>query len=176
MQVASFDSCGSLIVKAAIAADKLEAKNRDAITVAMTKFLDACAVTGVPRDEAGTKAIGEEIRGCQALLDAVAQGHVKTNTVTNYAQGAMRAYFHNLKWTPCAYHNPEKGTGGLPFLPGGKGAKAAEAKAGSITKTTDKALLETLKKAIEQALILNRLEAKGMLIDVACTIDPEFKV
>lgn len=172
----SFESCGSLIVEAAIEADKVEAKNRDAISNAMTKFLDSCAIAGITRDIAGTKAIGDTIRGCQVLIDAVAQGFVKTPTITNYAQGAMRAYFWDLPWTPCAYHNPEKGTGGLPFLPGGKGAKAAEAKAGSITKTTDRELLATLKKAIEQALILNRLEVKGMLIDVACAIDAEFKL
>ena len=173
--IVSFQSFGSKVVAARIAADKAEGKSRDIIATAFQQFLDSCALAGIPRDLENVDAIGKEIRESQVFLDAVAAGYLLRETVTNYATAAKRAYFWNMDWKASGYANPDKG--GLPFLPEGKGAKAeAKAKVGKVQSTTDKALLETLKKAIEQALILNRLEAKGLLIDVACTIDPEFKV
>lgn len=175
MNTVSFNKAASAIVKAMSAADKAQGKARDIVASAFQQYLDSCTVAGIARNEAGVKSIGDEVRTCQVFLDAVATGTLEKNTVTNYAQSAMRAYFHEAAWYASAFVSEEKG--GLPALPWGKGAKGKTgAKVGTVTKTTNKALLETLRKAIEQSMILNRLEMKGALIDLACEVDPEFKV
>lgn len=173
--IVSFQSFGSKIVAAEIARDKADAKFRDVIAVAMQQFLDSCALAGIARDEEGTKSIGEEIRGSQVFIDAVAQSHIEQNTVTNYAQGAMRAYFHNAQWYASAFVAEVKG--GLPALPWSKGAKGSKgAKSGSTKTTDDKALLETIRKALEQAVLLNRHTVRSILIDAAVEIDPAFTI
>ena len=175
MATVSFNAFGLTIVKATGTADKAQGKARDIVAQAFTQYLDSCTVAGIARDEDGVKSIGEEVRTCQVFLDAVAIGTLEKNTVTNYAQSAMRAYFHDVAWYASAFVSEEKG--GLPALPWGKGAKGKTgAKVGAVERTTDKALLDTIRKAIEQSMILNRLEMKGVLIDLACEVDPEFKV
>ena len=175
IMIVSFQSFGSSIIKAHVATDKVVSKARDTIAQSMQQFLDSCSLAGITRDEDGTKSIGAEIRGSQCFIDAVAQGLIEQTTVTNYAQGAMRAYFHNAAWYASAFVSEEKG--GLPALPWSKGGKGKTgAKTGKVKTTDNAALLDTLRKAIEQAMLLNRLEVKGMLIDVAVEIDPSFTV
>lgn len=169
----SFQSFGSKVVAARIAADKAEGKSRDIIATAFQQFLDSCSLAGITRDEEGTKSIGAEIRGAQCFIDAVAQGLLEQATVTNYAQGAMRAYFHNAQWYASAFVAEVKG--GLPALPWSKGAKGSKgAKAGGTKTTDDKALLETIRKALEQSVILKRNTVRSILIDAAVELDPEF--
>ena len=175
MTTVSFNTFGSTIITATTAADKAAGKARDIVAQAFAQYMDACVVAGVTRDEEGVKAIGEEVRTCQVFIDAVAVGLIEKNTVTNYAQAAMRAYFHDVAWYASAFLSEEKG--GLPALPWSKGAaKGGKARVGTVERTNNKALLDTIRKAIEQAVILNRLETKGGLIDLACEIDPDFKV
>lgn len=173
--IVSFQSFGSSIIKAHVATDKVVIKARDTIAQAMQQFLDACTLAGITRDEEGTKSIGEEIRGAQCFIDAIAQGLIEQTTVTNYAQGAMRAYFHNAQWYASAFVAEDKG--GLPALPWSKGGKGKTgAKAGGTKTTDDKALLETIRKALEQAVILKRDIVRSILIDAALEIDSEFKL
>ena len=173
--IVSFQSFGSSIVSAHIATDKVVAKARETIAKSMQQFLDACSMAGITRDEAGTKGIGEEIRGSQVFIDAIAQGLIEQTTITNYAQGAMRAYFHNAAWYASAFVSEEKG--GLPALPWSKGGKGSKgAKAGGTKTTDDKALLETIRKALEQAVLLNRDTVRSILIDAAVELDPEFTI
>jgi len=173
--IVSFQAFGSSIVSAHVATDKVVAKARDTVAKAMQQFLDACASAGITRDEEGAKAIGAEIRGAQCFIDAVAQGLIEQTTVTNYAQGAMRAHFHNAAWYASAFVAEDKG--GLPALPWSKGSKGKTgAKAGSTKTTDDKALLETIRKALEQAVLLNRHTVRSILIDAAVEIDPEFTI
>lgn len=173
--IVSFQSFGSSIVSAHVATDKAVVKARESIAKSMQQFLDACSMAGITRDEAGTKSIGEEIRGSQVFIDAMAQGLIEQATVTNYAQGAMRAYFHNAAWYASAFVAEEKG--GLPALPWSKGAKGSKgAKSGSTKTTDDKALLETIRKALDQAVILKRDIVRSILIDAALEIDSEFKL
>ena len=171
--IVSFQSFGSSIISAHVATDKAVVKARETIAQAMIQFLDACSLAGIARNEEGTKSIGEEIRGAQCFLDAIAQGLIEQNTVTNYAQGAMRAYFHNAQWYASAFVAEDKG--GLPALPWSKGAKGSKGAKTGVTKTTDdKALLETIRKALEQAVLLNRDTVRSILIDAAVELDPEF--
>ena len=175
MAKVSFNAFGSTILKATGAADKAQGKARDIVASAFQQYLDSCTVAGIARNEAGVKSIGDEVRTCQVFLDAVATGTLEKNTVTNYAQSAMRAYFHEAAWYASAFVSEEKG--GLPALPWGKGAKGKTgAKVGKVTKTDNKALLDTIRKAIEQAVLLNRDVIKSILIDAALEIDEDFKV
>ena len=170
----SFNIFGFSIIAAVAALDKASGKARDVVAQSFAQFLDACVLAGVSRDETGVKAIGAAVRDCQAFIDAVATGTIEKATVTNYAQSAMRAYYHDTAWYASAFLSEEKG--GLPALPWSKGAVKSGARTGTVTTTDNKSLLDTLRKAIEQAVLLNRLETTGGLIDLACEIDPDFKV
>ena len=169
-----FESFGSSIIRATVAADKASGKSRDVISQAFGQFLDACSIAGIPRDEEGCKALGEEIRTCQAFLDGVPMGTIEKNTVTNYAQSAMRAYYHDVAWYASAFLSEEKG--GLPALPWSKGAAKSGARNGKVSVTTDKDLMLTIRKALEQCTLLNRDVIKSILIDAGLELDPDFKV
>jgi hypothetical protein len=187
----SFNTTATVVIKSMKAQEAASIKGGEVIEAAFIQYLDACTIAGIPRDQEGVDAIGKEILECQVMLDAIAiLGPVFKNTVSSYSGGAKRAYFLNVQWYASAHLHPLKG--GLAFLPWGKGAKAeaarlaalaaggeapaTKARTGNVTTTDNKALLDTLRKAIEQAMILNRLEMKGSLIDLACEIDPDFKV
>ena len=174
MSTVSFNSFGSTVLNATAAADKAHCKARDVVAQSFAQYLDACTVAGITRDEDGCKAIGEEIRTCQVFLDAVAVGLIEKNTVTNYAQSAMRAFYHGDAWYASAFLSEEKG--GLPALPWSKGATKSGARVGKVSTTDNKALLDTIRKAIEQAVMLNRDVIRSILIDAALEIDDDFKV
>ena len=177
MSTVSFNTAAAIVIKSLKAQEAATIKSGQVIETAFIQYLDACTIAGIPRDQAGVDAIGKEILECQVMLDAIAiYGPVFKSTVTSYAGGAKRAYYWDARWYASAHLSPEKG--GMEYLPWGKGAKAAakKIKSGPVSTTTDAALLETFRKAIEQAVLLNRLEMKGALIDLACEIDPDFKV
>ena len=193
MPTVSFNAFGPAVIKAMKAQEAATIKSGEVIDATFRQYLDACTIAGVPRTQEGVDAIGKEILECQVMLDAIAiYGPVFKNTITSYSGGAKRAYYWNAEWYASAHLHPLKG--GMAFLPWGKGFKAEQArlaklaaegageapakkiKAGTVERTNDKALLDTIRKAIEQAVILNRFEFKGGLIDLACTIDPDFKV
>lgn len=192
MSTVSFNAFGPAVIKAMRAAEAAAIKSGQVIEATFLQYLDACTIAGVPRTQEGVDAIGKEILECQVMLDAIAiYGPIFKNTITSYSGGAKRAYYWDAQWYASAHLAPVKG--GLPFLPWGKGAKAEAArlaklaagngetptkktKAGTVERTNDKALLYTIRKAIEQAVILNQLEIKSILIDAACVVDPDFKV
>ena len=179
ISVVSFNKSASIVIKALKAQEGAVIKSGKVIESTFLQYLDSCTMAGIPRDQAGVNAIGKEILECPVMAEAIAiYGPVFRNTVSSYSGGAKRAYYWGLDWYASAHLSPEKG--GMAYLPWGKGAKAEAAKkgarAGTVTKTNNEALLATLRKAIEQSMILNRLEMKGALIDLACEIDPEFKV
>jgi hypothetical protein len=193
MNTVSFNTFGSTVIKAMKAQEAAAIKSGELIEATFLQYLDACTIAGVPRTQEGVDAIGKEILECQVMLDAIALlGPVFKNTITSYSGGAKRAYYWDAQWYASAHLHPLKG--GLAFLPWGKGFKAEQArlaklaaegagesptkkaKAGMVESTNNKALLDTIRKAIEQAVILNQLEIKSILIDAACVIDPDFKV
>lgn len=192
MSTVSFNAFGPAVIKAMRSAEAAAIKSGEVIDATFRQYLDACTIAGVPRTQEGVDAIGKEILECQVMLDAIAiYGPVFKNTITSYSGGAKRAYYWDAEWYASSHLAPIKG--GLPFLPWGKGAKAEEArlaklaagngespakktKAGTVSTTDNKALLATIRKAIEQAVILNQLEIKSILIDAACVVDPDFKV
>jgi hypothetical protein len=152
----SFETNAKLIIAAQTAADKVAIKTSDAIAMAIQRHLDACAVAGVPRDLPGVNAIGRGIRECQAFLDAVATGFFEKKTITEYAQGAMRAYFHNVAFAASLKNDP---TYKIP-------AKDGSVKsAGKSTTTTVAAFHKTLIKALQQARLLGLHEQAADMLD-----------
>jgi len=128
--IPSFESHASAIVTALSALDKAAGKSRDAIALAMQAFIDAAYAAGCDKDEETVKALGVEVRTCQTFIDAVASGMIEAKTCTEYAQGAMRAYFHGMPWTPSLKNDPDAS---LPWSkkPAKKGARPAAGEAES---------------------------------------------
>jgi hypothetical protein len=151
----SFETNAKLIIAAQTAADRVAVKTSDAIAQAIQKHLDACAVAGVPRDLQGVNAIGRGIRECQAFIDSVATGFFEKKTITEYAQGAMRAYFHNTAFTASLKNDPAF------KIP----AKDGTVKAGAVSTTTVVAFHKTLIKALQQARMLGLDEQAADMLD-----------
>ena len=169
--IKSFSSSASTIRDALVALDTAASSSADRIQSAMQGFIDSCA--GLPKDEATTKAIGAEIRTNEYVLDMVAEGFIEQKTITNYAQGAMRAFFHGRPWTSVAFRAEDKG--GLPVLPWGKGAKKAS-KAPSGAKVTNP--LADAHAAMCKALNLyraaNAVNLAADMLDLIRDTFPEF--
>lgn len=154
--VPSFDASARAIVSAQRAFDKVAVKASAAIVQAMQQYLDACAVSDVPRDNAGVNALGKGIRECQVFLDSVAQGLFEKKTITEYAQSAMRAYFHNIPFAPSLKNDTDY------KIPAKDGSVKS---AGSVKTTSNEALYKTLQKALEQARLLGMDEQAANLLD-----------
>jgi hypothetical protein len=163
--VPSFDNAARAIITAQAKADRMSSKTGAIIAQSIQQHIDACAVANVPRDLQGVNAIGKGIRECQAFIDAVAIGTFEKKTITEYAQGAMRAYFHNVPFSQGLKNDPSM------VLPGGK-AKAA--KAGSVTTTNNDALVKTLVKALEQCRTIGNDATAAGIVDLIVEIKPDF--
>jgi len=153
--IPSFDMGAKAIVAAQTAADKVAVKTSDAIVMAVQRHIDACAVVGVPRSLAGVNAIGKSMRDCQVFLDAVAVGFFEKKTITEYAQGAMRAYFHNVAFTATLKNDPAY------KIP----AKDGSVRAGAVSTTTMAAFHKTLIKALQQARTLGLIDQAADMLD-----------
>jgi hypothetical protein len=114
------------------------------------------------RDNAMVKAIGNEIRTCQAMLDAVAIGMLEKKTVTEYAQSAMRAYFHDVPFAQGLKNDPAFQ---IPNANGDVKVKAPS-KAGKVSKTSRAELDKTITKMLEQARVLGLNEFAANILDV----------
>lgn len=99
MSIPSFESAAVAIVESFAHLDEAASRHADTERAAVQTYLDACRAAGVPADQANVTALGDEIRGSQAFIDAIAEGVLEAKTVTEYAQSAMRAYFHNVPFT-----------------------------------------------------------------------------
>lgn len=94
----------------------------DEMRCAMQGMVDAATSAGIKKNQEAVDALGKMVRESEAFLDAVAVGMLERKTVTEYAQGVMRAFFHGVEWTPRTKNDPALA------LPWGK-AKAAGARA-----------------------------------------------
>ena len=154
--VPSFDNSAAAIIAAQRQADKVNVKAGAAIVQAMQQHLDACAVNGVPRDLPGVTAIGKVIRECQAFIDAVACGTFEKKTITEYAQGAMRAYFHNVEFTASLKNDPDF------KIPAKDGSVK---KSGSVSTTTKAAAFKTARKLLEQLRLIECDDCAAAVLD-----------
>ena len=158
----SFNNAATAIIKALTAADNAAAKYSVTLATTMQQYLDGCAVLGMVRDNAAVKAIGNEIRTCQAMLDAVATGMLEKKTVTEYAQSAMRAYFHDVAFAQGLKNDPDYQ---IPNANGDVKVKAPS-KSGKVSETTREALDKTISKMLEQARLLGLNEFAADMLDV----------
>ena len=128
----------------------------------------------------GVNAIGKGIRECQAFLDAIAVGFFEKKTITEYAQGAMRSYFHNTAFTASLKNDPAfkipakdgsiKGGSGAGGAGKGGSVKGGAGKGGSGkgdagSTTTIAAFHSTLVTALRQARQLGMVDQAADLLD-----------
>jgi hypothetical protein len=163
--VPSFDNAAKAIITAQAKADRINSKAGAVIAQSIQQHIDACAVANVPRDLQGVNAIGKGIRECQAFIDAVAMGTFEKKTITEYAQGAMRAYFHNVEFTASLKNDPEF------KIPAKDGSVK---KSGSVTKTSADSTAKTAQKLILQLRALGHNDTAAGIVDVMLETFAEF--
>jgi hypothetical protein len=163
--VPSFDNAARAIITAQAKADRMSSKTGAVIAQSIQQHIDACAVNGVPRDLQGVNAIGKGIRECQAFIDAVAIGTFEKKTITEYAQGAMRAYFHNVEFSASLKNDPKF------KIPAKDGSVK---KSGSVSTTTADATAKTAQKLILQLRALGHDDTAAGIVDVMLEAFAEF--
>lgn len=162
--VPSFDNAAKAIIGGYRKFDKASASFSQTLSTAFQQHLDACAVNGVPRDAAGAKAVGAGMRECQVIVDAQAVGYID-KTFTEYVQGAMRAYFHNVPWTASLKNDPDF------KIPAKDGSVK---KSGSVSTTTADATAKTAQKLILQLRALGHDDTAAGIVDVMLEAFAEF--
>lgn len=178
----SFDRRASAIIGAHEVFDKASATLADTVHLHMQAYVDEVFLATGKRDQATCNALGKAIRESQIVIDACeGVGGMERNTFTNYAQGAMRALHFGIEWTPRLFQDKErllpwsKRTPKADKAENTKGSATDPKRNGKVQTTTDAELIATLRKAIQQARLLNRHLTVGILIDAAQELDPEFK-
>ena len=176
----SFDKRAEAIRGALEALDQAGSVAADVIKASMQGYVDEVFLATGKRDQATCTMLGKMIRESEVMEQMVMDMVIEKNTVSHYAQGAQRALHWNIEWSSALFQDAERK---LPWskkpaaekADGTKGSSTDVRKAGKVTTTTDADLLDTLRKAIQQARLLNRSSTVGNIIDEALTIDPEFK-
>lgn len=176
----SFDKRAEAIRGALEALDQAGSVAADVIKASMQGYVDEVFLATGKRDQATCTMLGKMIRESEVMEQMVMDMVIEKNTVSHYAQGAQRALHWNIEWSSALFQDAERK---LPWskkpaaekADGTKGSSTDVRKAGKVTTTTDAELLDTLRKAIQQARLLNRSSTVGNIIDEALTIDPEFK-
>jgi hypothetical protein len=163
VSIPSFATHAAAIMGATAKADQAWVKSSAVTAQHMMQFIDAASVAGVDRTVDNAKAIGAAVRA--GFEKFVLMGAIQKSTVSNYATGASRAFFHNVAWEPRTFQDPALA------LPGGK-AKAA--KAGTVTTTNNDALVKTLVKALEQCRTIGNDSTAAGIVDLICEIKPDF--
>jgi hypothetical protein len=166
-----FDTHAKTINKAHETLDNASAKTRDVVNFTMQAYIDQCNKAGLSKTEADVTRLGKTIRESQAVLDIVASGTMEKKTFTEYAQSAMRAFFHGVPFNAALKNDKSMG---LPWG-GAKGGDKKPSKAGPSTETTRAALDKTLSKALEQARALGLTEFAADMLDLCIDRLDSFK-
>lgn len=147
--------------------DQATIKASQQVAIVFNQFVDAARVDeSIQKDAKGAKSVGAAVR--EAFTDFVAIGAIQKTTVSNYAQGAARAFFHNVEWSARLFMDPALA---IPSATTGK----TRANAGSVKTTDSKAIVKTLTKALEQARLMQNDALAAGIVDLIIEIDPEFK-
>ena len=176
----SFEPRALAIQSALEGLDRASALCADVIKTSMQGYIDEVFLATGKRDQATCTMLGKMIRESEVMEQMVMDMRIEKNTVSHYAQGAQRALHFNVEWTSGLFHNAEYK---LPWskkpasekAEGTKGSATDPKRNGKVTTTTDAELIATLRKAIQQARLLNRHLTVGILIDAAQELDSEFK-
>lgn len=177
----SFDATAEGIINAQRTADNAEQTRAEVVRELMQKFVDVWFLSTGKRDQDTCKALYSAIVHSQTVIDACeGEGTMQIGTFKNYAGGAQRALHFNIEWTPTLFQDktcllPWSKAKAADKAEGTKGSTTDPKKAGKVQTTTDKELVDTLRKAVQQARLLNRHLTVGLLIDAAQEIDASFK-
>ena len=178
--IPSFDAYASEILESQCAADSASSVAREVLNQGIQQFIDACAVAGLPRDVQYANAIKAEIATCQVFVDAVAQGMYEQKTIGEYAQGAARAFFHNVAYYASIKNDngqtDKKGNTRPDYrIPNAKGiVRATSTDVAKSVKVTREALDKTLSKAIAQMRALTLDDTAADLLDFLLDVLPGF--
>jgi hypothetical protein len=164
-----FDSSAKTIIKAYEAFDKASVSLTDTVNYTMQAYIDQCNKAGLGKAQADVTRLGKTIRESQAVLDIVASGAMEKKTFTEYAQSAMRAFFHGVPFSASLKNDTDMG---LPWG-GAKGDK--QSASGVVISTTREALDKTLCKALEQARALGLTEFAADMLDLCIDRLDNFK-
>jgi hypothetical protein len=167
----AFDSYAKPIVKALEGFDKATEKLSATVQTTIQAYIDSCAKAGVARDKAGVESIGKAITQCETFAHHIATGFIERKTIVEYAQGAKRAYFHAVPFTPSLKNDPAMA------LPWGKAKESTggTSNAGEIKSTSRDELNKTLSKAIQQARLLGLNEFAANIVDLCLESLDNFK-
>lgn len=160
--IPSFEAYAKTIISIRAKADKAESKASEVIAQSIQQYLDACIVSGLARDVQNAHAIKAAIGDCQAFVDAVACGTYESKTINAYANGAARAFFHGVDWTPTLQNDPALK---VPNKNGKVRASGAAESGTTTLKITRAALDKTLSKALEQMRALTLDDTAADLLD-----------
>jgi hypothetical protein len=176
-----FDAFAADILAAREAADTWEGNAADVLSRSIQFYLDECTVSGLPRDVQTASAIKAAVADCQVFIDAVAYGTYERKTITAYAQGAARAYFHNVSWYASIQNDngqtDSKGNTRPDYrIPNAKGnVRSGAAESGATTKkVTREALDKILSKALGMMRALTLDDAAADTLDVLMDVLPGF--
>jgi len=166
----AFDSYAKPIVKALEGFDKATEKLSTTVQTTIQAYIDVCAKNGVAQDKSGVTSIGKAIRECETFAQHIATGFIERKTITEYAQGAMRAYFHAVPFSPTLKNDPAMA------LPWGKAKESTGGKAsGAVTSTSRAELDKTLTKVLQQARLLGLTEFAANIVDLCLESLDNFK-
>jgi hypothetical protein len=168
VSIPSFTNAAKTLGKAYESFDAASAKLSATVCATFAQYLDACTLAGVGKTEKEINAIGKAIRENEIVAGFVASGAFERKTFTEYAQSAMRAYYHGVEFAPGLKN--DKGMA----LPWGGAKSDKVTKAGPSTKTTIEAAHKTMAKALEQYRTMLQRDLVADLLDVIQARFPDF--
>lgn len=156
----SFDTYAKSVIKAKETAHKAMTKADAAIDATMQKFVDAWALAGFTNSRADVDKLGKAIRESETVKNIIDTEWLKRKTFTEYAQSAMRAFYHGVPFEASLKNNPDM------VLPWGKSKESSGAKSGKVESTSRAELDKTLSKALKQARLLGLTEFAANILDL----------
>jgi hypothetical protein len=163
-KIPSFTKSAKALLSATNGLDNATAKFSSAICLNLQQYLDVCSMAGIVRNHAGCAAIGKAVRENETMVKAwFHDGTLQQKTVTEYAQGMMRAYFHNVPFTQGLKNDPDMK---IPKA-NGDTSKPTGPKAGGKIQSTNRAELDkTICKLLTQARLIGLTEFAATILDV----------
>jgi hypothetical protein len=167
----SFSDYAADIVDAESAAQLADITASGVLSANLQRYIDACAVAGFVRDVQNANAIKNEIATNEIFAAAVASGTYAQKTIGEYAQGAARAFFHNVAYYASIKNDngqtDKKGNTRPDYrIPNAKGiVRATSTDAAKTAKVTREQLDKTLNKALAQLRALTLDDTAADLLD-----------
>lgn len=164
-----FDKYAMAIIKAKTQAQAAVDKADTSVNSVMQQFIDAWAVAGYSKSQADVTRLGKAIRDSDAVKNMTETTWLKRKTFTEYAQSAMRAFYHGVPFEASLKGNKDMG------LPWGGAKGDRQNSSGVVISTTREALDKTISKALEQARALGLTEFAAEMLDLCIDRLDSFK-